>query len=165
MFRRSDNVKRAVGLMGIVLALSSTFQQTHVFCFLAECAPSFNSEVAEEHSCSGHTCPHSKARHKSDTASVTATDHARVGDSCGSHSEPCPCPPACWCHQTSEPFELPKSGPEPTDLVIVGPVYMNVAAISALDARQLSRSSNIAALDSSVASAAQKCAQLCRFLT
>jgi hypothetical protein len=170
MFHPYDKLKRAIGLLGVVLALSSSFQKTHLFCYLADCTPTFSSVVAEghdcsDHDCSDHGCPYSKANRKSHTATVMPTHDECAYDLCGSRPGPCPCPPACWCHQAPEPFELPRSAPEPTELLVVGTVYLDVTIVGSLHGEHLSRCATIAALDSSVKSSAQVCVQLCRFLT
>ena len=159
MFQRCDNLKRAISLLGVALALSSTLQQTRAFCYLAGCAPTSSDNVAEEHCCSDHECPYSRER-----AAAAEQDHS-VDDLCRSCPTQCPCPQDCWCHQSPEPFELPRSVPVPSELLVLGSVYLDVTFIGAQHGNQVSPDANFAILDSSVKSASQFCAHLCRFLT
>ena len=161
MFGRHDNLKRAISILGIVLALSPTLQHTHAFCHLAGCTASPSSAAAEAHDCSEHNCPFTRHNH----SSVQGSTPDRCGDDFNdSQSAPCPCPPACWCHQSPEPLELPRNAPEPTNLLLFGAVYLDVAVLDTSRDEQRSRNAVLASLDSSARSAAQICAQLCRFL-
>ena len=165
MFRRYDNLKRAICLLGVVLALSPSLQETHAFCFIAGCAPTHSSGEADgsgdaEHtSCSGHDCS------ASDTCQSNSNDSEHHQEPGEQSPAQCPCPPACWCHQSPSPLELPKSGPAPFELLVAGPVYVALASFDTTQSAHLSRFDAISAIDSSVKSAPQVCAQLCRFLT
>jgi len=165
MFYHYDNLKRAIGLLSVVLVLSSGFQQTGLCCYLAGSASTDSCNVAEEHCCSEHVCPHSPMRQGNSTPHESASQDECSDHLCCSCLGPCPCPPTCYCHQSPDPFELPRSAPEPTELLVLGSVCADVTMIGALHNEQLSRAAVIAVLDSSVKSAAQVCAQLCRFLT
>jgi len=159
MFQRCDNLKRVISLLGVALALSSTLQQTRAFCYLAGCAPTSKIDTSEEHCCSNHDCPHSRER------DATAEQDRSRDDLCRSYPGQCPCPQDCWCHQSPEPFEVPRIVLVPSELLVLGPVYMDVAFMGAPHGDQFSQDATIAILDSSVKSATQVCAHLCRFLT
>ena len=162
MFRRYDNLKRALSLLGMALALSSTAPQTHAFCQQAECAAAL-PDCENRHSCPfAHSEPCCRSGSPADCGH-SAMDGCR-DEHRGTQSDPCPCPPACWCHQSPEPLQLPRNAPGPTDQLVQCAVYLDHAELDSSRVEQQSRVAALESLDSSVMSAAQVCAQLCRFL-
>lgn len=158
MFHRYHNLKRAVGLLGVVLALSSTVQQTRLFCVIAGCTPASACDDGVHHD----TCPH--ACHQSGTPSASPSHDGCNDELEGSYPVPSPCPATCWCCQSSEPFELPRTVSQPIELLLTGSVYPDTTIASILHIEPPSRTATLAALDSSAATAAQFCSKFCRFL-
>lgn len=158
MFYRYHNLRRAVGLLGVVLALASTAQQTQVFCVIAGCSPAAASEGEVHHG----TCPHSC--HQSETANTSLSHegcHDELEDACPA---PCPCPDSCWCHQSPEPFELPKTQSQPIELLLTELASSDATTACISHGEQSLRMISLAALDSSATTSAQFCSELCRFL-
>jgi hypothetical protein len=158
MFYHYHNLKRAVGLLGVVLALSSTAQQTRIFCVVAGCSPTRTCDDGIHHG----ACPH--ARHEGGTTNASPSRDSCHDELEGSCPAPFPCPPTCWCHQSLEPFELPRTVSRPIELLLTGSVYSDTTIASISHFEQSSRTATLAALDSSAATAAQLCSKLCRFL-
>jgi len=154
MFHRYHNLRRAVGLLGVVLALSSTAQQTRMFCMIAGCSPA--SACDEE-------VHHGTYQSETAKASLSSCDtcHGELNES---RPVQCPCPDSCWCHQSPEPFELPKPPSQPLELLLTGVVYTDATIASTPDGEQSARTASLAALDSSTTTSAQLCSKLCRFL-
>jgi hypothetical protein len=158
MFNHYHNLKRAVGLLGVVLVLSSTAQQSGIFCVVSGCSPTHACDDGMHHD----TCPH--ACRQSGTTSAS-TSHDGCNDELeGSCPGPSQCPATCWCHQSSKPFELPRTLSQPIELLLTDPVYCGTTIASISHFEQSSRTATLAALDSSAATAAQLCSKLCRFL-
>lgn len=158
MFYRYHNLRRAVGLLGVVLALSSTGQQTRMFCVIAGCSPASACDAEVHHG----TCPHSCNQSETAKASPSCdTCHDELEDS---RPAQCPCPNSCWCHQSPEPFELPKTPSQPLELLLTGVVYTDATIASTPDGEQSARTVSLAALHSSTTTSAQFCSELCRFL-
>lgn len=158
MFHRYHNLRRAVGLLGVVLALSSTAQRTQVFCVLAGCSVASACDT-EVHRC---TCSHSCHQNESKTAPLAHDCCHDEADS--SLPAECPCPDSCWCHQSPEPFELPKTPSQPHELLLTSLVNTDATLTSVLLGEQSARTASLVALDSSTATSAQLCSELCRFL-
>ncbi len=158
MFYRHHNLRRALGLLGVVLALASTAQQTQVFCVIAGCSPATASEGEVHHG----TCPHSC--HQNETANTSLPHEGCHDEPQNSCPAPCPCPDTCWCHQSPEPFELPKAPSQPSELLLTGLVYHDATIASVSHAEQSLRTMWLTALDSSTTTSAQLCSELCRFL-
>ena len=157
MFHRYHNLKRAVGLLGVVLVLSSTAQQSGIFCVVSGCSPTHACADGLPH----HACPH--ACHESGTTNASSSHDSCHDELEGSCPVPSPCPATCWCHQSSEPFELPRTVSQPIELLF-GLVYSDTTIASISHFELSPRTATLAALDSSAASAAQLCSKLCRFL-
>jgi hypothetical protein len=158
MFNHYHNLKRAVGLLGVVLVLSSTAQHSGIFCVVSGCSPTHACDDGVPH----HACPH--VCHGSGTTPALPSHDGCNDELEGSCPVPSPCPATCWCHQSSEPFELPRTLSQPIELVLTGPVYCGTTIASISHFEQSSRTATLAALDSSAATAAQLCSKLCRFL-
>ncbi|QEG37203.1 hypothetical protein [Bythopirellula goksoeyrii] len=151
MFNRCDISKRVIALLGVVLALSSGFQSVHWVCALGGC------EIAalETHTAAEtHACCHSHDCHASKVATPAESDP----------SHDCPCPPECWCHQAPQPLELPRTAPEPTELLLQGFVCNPASTIVMANCDFLSSQSAAGAIEDAVETSAERCAHLCRFL-
>ena len=115
MFYRNHNLRRTIGLLGVALALLSGIQQGHAFCYLAGCdSASTRAEQSDQMADSlVAACSCSRACNKTRTKSSASIACEGVAN----QSEPCPCPPACWCHQLPEPLGLPASASVSVDLL------------------------------------------------
>lgn len=160
MFYRYHNLRRAVGLLGVVLALSSTAQQAGMLCVVAGCSPASACDEEVHHG----TCPHSCHQSETAKASLSSCDNTCHDELEGPLPAQCPCPDSCWCHQSPEPFELPKTPSQPIELLLTGLVCTDGTIACIPYGEQSARKINLAALGSSTASAAQFCSELCRFL-
>lgn len=167
MFGRNDNLKRAIALLGVMLALSSGAQHVRLFCHVAGChvAEYVTSAVGVEQcfkqeSSSKNQCSHSQPCETTQALIVVASQNGCTKDEGGS----CPCPSGCWCHHAPAPMELPKSNSELSLLVLLGIGNLDAASIETIDGNRPLQGVSTAALESSVLSASQRCAQLCRFL-
>ncbi len=163
MFRRYDNLKRAIALLGVVVTLSSGTQQTHFLCDLAGCVIPGSVRVegvapcCKQEGSSVGRCSHSQRS----TSQVAGSQ-----DRCAEENEgSCPCPPSCWCHQTPAPMNLPKDTSELPLLVLTGIENLGATAVETIDGSQPPQVVSTIALESSSLSASQRCVQLCRFLT
>ncbi|QEG35887.1 hypothetical protein Pr1d_31930 [Bythopirellula goksoeyrii] len=157
VFRHYDNSKRAIALLGVVLALSSGFQQAHWLCELGGCKAAAVAVTSCEHHCAvTHSCSHSHG--------CNADKPSGSEDCSGSQNGSCPCPPECWCHQAPQPLELPRSAPEPNELLLQGFVggTVSVSAVANCDSASLHISAW--ANEAMVESSPERCAHLCRFL-
>lgn len=169
MFHHYGSLKRVIAIFGMALLLSSSLQQTRVFCFLAGCAPkSCGAQPGQGelggHACSGRDCPFSRAHrelHQPCDALPADSCVDALFDSCPTS---CPCPPACWCHQSPEPFELPRTATVSIELVDLGPVYSDMTIDGSTLSSQCRRERAISVLNASAMSAAEVCAHLSRFL-
>ncbi len=157
MFRHYDNSKRAIALLGVVLALSSGFQQAHWLCELGGCkAASVADKSCEHDSKVTHSCTHSHGYNIGKPSASEDCDQSQKGS--------CPCPPECWCHQAPQPLELPRSAPEPAELLLQGFVcgFANENAVADSDSICLHISAW--ANEAMVETSSERCAHLCRFL-
>lgn len=160
MFRRHDNLKRAVALLGVVLTLSPAGYAAHFTCSLVGCSSSGTAELAEgsTDSC-GHACDCS--------ASCTLIEAVTVTDQHATPSEgeegPCPCPPRCLCHRTPDPLDVPKGSSTSVELVVTGTVTWMGDSPAVTDGDQRS-SAWVMVVGLAPESSVARCAQLCRFL-
>lgn len=169
MFYRNHNLRRAIGLLGIALALLSGVQQGHTFCYLAGChsvalgattlgeKTSLKADRLESRCCS-RSC--NRVWSQSQKKLSSSSD----GEIANKPSGSCPCPPSCWCHQTPEPLGLPTSAPASVDLLAQGigqslatmtqPAYCDQGWLPELKTPT----------DASLETVMLRCAKLCRFL-
>ncbi len=152
MLHCHDNSKRVLALLGVMLAMSSGMQSAHLLCGLSGCAvatvaePTCTQASAETHSCShSRDCPASKT----------------TGGDQGDNS---PCPAECWCQQTPQPLELPRSAPEPTELLLQGFVCGTATSIAVANCNFIASQISSGATDATAESSVERCAHLCRFL-
>ncbi len=160
MLFRYDNLKRAAVLLGIVLAVSSSVQQTSLLCHLAGCAMDSGASLGGwQADClaSSCSCSHQTAQ----TAELAGLPDGRV---MGEDSS-CPCPLSCWCHQGPVPMKLPKGTSTSSLLVVLGIDSWYATSVEIAEDHQLSRVTSTAALESTALPASQRCVQLCRFQT
>ena len=166
MFFRNSNLRRATGLLGVVLALLSGFQQSHALCYLAGChVSSVSTEKTvqgADHSAGACSCSQSSSNTLAGSSSEVSASVGCKG--IDKSSESCPCPPTCWCHFLSTPFGLPLGPPVPLDLVSQGLGLCPLSVKSLTEFGQLSSHANDATLDASTETTSLRCAKLCRFL-
>lgn len=155
MFRRHHNLKRALGLLGVALALVSSAQQSRLLCSLAGCSPA--------HACSADgDCDHAR--------SVNPTGPTACEPACGGEGigEPCPaenpCPASCWCHQAPEPYGLSRVATEVLEPLEYTTATTRLGLLSGITAQRLVAGKPAAFMDAVANSAAERCAVLCRFV-
>jgi len=158
MFYRHHNLKQAIGLLGVVLALLSGVQQGHAFCYLAGCGPSL--VLSERTDSLAGACPCSQACGERLTSSLATISLARVDGAIHRPSDSCPCPSTCWCHQSPEPLSLPASAPSSVELLAQS---IGLATVL-LDCDLGSLHDQATATDAPFETAMLRCAKLCRFL-
>jgi len=173
MFYRNHNLRRAIGLLGIVLALLSGVQQGHTFCYLSDChstttlgkktSPTLGKKTGLKadslvSSCCSWSC--SRVRGQSPNKSSSSADGEITNKPDGS----CPCPPTCWCHQTPGPLGLPTSVPVSVDLLAQGIGQSLATMIQPTCCDQGLLSELKAPSDASIEPVVLRCARLCRFL-
>ena len=155
MFRRHHNLKRALGLLGVVLALASSAQQSRLLCSLAGCAPA--------HACSADGgCRHaSSVNPTGPTACESACDGEGVNATCPAES---PCPADCWCHQAPEPYGLPRMATEALGSLECAVANLDFGTPSGVAAARVVAGKPAAVMDTIANSAAERGAILCRFV-
>ncbi|NOY40444.1 MAG: hypothetical protein GXP26_01220 [Planctomycetes bacterium] len=159
MFYRNHNLKRAIGLLGVALALLSGIQQGHSFCFRAgSSSPLATAEAAgslvDVCNCCSRTCNERQKKYFSSTE----------GGNDASQDDSSPCPATCWCHQSLVPLGLPTGAPEPVDLLAqsLGQFHLPMAASAGCEQGSLYDLETT--FDASIGSSTLRCAKLCRFL-
>ena len=182
MFRRYDNLKRAIALMGVMLTLSCCAQTAHFLCLVAGCAELSDNGAADTGQCHRHAnSSTSECHHASEctTAGCLAADPAaytsvkghtldkgHTGDKGHAEDEggACPCPPSCWCHQTPDPFSMPNGASVPVRPLSPGAAPYLTTPLAVAGCNQ--PSSPVLASNGSLSanSSGARCAQLCRFL-
>lgn len=155
MFCRHHNLKRALGLLGVVLALVSSAQQSQLLCALAGCIPA--------HACSASgDCEHVRSVNPT---GPTACEPACEGEGI---SEPCPaespCPASCWCHQSPDPFGLPRVAAETLESSEYGAATPSLGTLGEKAASQAVAAKAPVVMGAIAHSAAERCAVLCRFV-
>jgi len=155
MFYRNHNLRRAIGLLAIVLALLSGVQQGHALCYLAGCNI-VSTQTEKTDSSVGRCCSQRSCR----VQSPSLSECEGVGKPSGS----CPCPPTCWCHQTPGPLGLPTSAPVSVDLLAQGIEQSLATMIQPVCCDQGWLSELKAPADASIETVVLRCAKLCRFL-
>jgi len=167
VFRRYNNSKRVTALLGVVLALLPSVQHLHLVCVLGGCATSSLQTACCEHvnsetkTCShAHSCKSTQAcKSTRDTAVPSSLDGGT-----DKQNSSCPCPQSCWCHQTPQPFELPRCPSEPIELLLQSIALSDATIGATLDLHQTRSYDGTSAIAASSESSVQRCAQLCRFL-
>jgi hypothetical protein len=178
MFRRYDNLKRVVALVGVVLTLSCSAQTGHFLCLMAGCSTTFDigqghrraivstTACAHENGCRAAECMVAGAIGNAPALDPCTGHNASAGDrACSSgNGSPCPCPPGCWCHQMPAPFSLPKIASVPIELILSGFVHCCAERLAVADCTYPSVPVWTQVGGLSVDSSVARCAQLCRFL-
>lgn len=159
VFRRYDNSKRVIALLGVMLALSSSAQQVRLYCYLIGCAPSSGDIVESDRTdYAAHTgCARCRA-----TKATTGPIHQHDGVNEGGNS--CPCPQHCWCRQAPEPFELPRNGVDLAEVLLFSTLFCPSMSIAEVVGEPPSPDALASEVVSSEDSATKRCARLCRFL-
>jgi hypothetical protein len=159
VFRHYDNSKRAIALLGALLALSPGAQHAHLLCEFSGCSDTSEVHACDARDCSqSEKCSHSHACH---THQHTAAALELKGDH--EHDGSCPCPPSCFCHLAPQPLDLPKDAFEPIELLLRGAAPALNTMIT-VDQCNVAPSRWDCAIGESSASSVHRCAQLCRFL-
>ncbi len=162
MFGRNDNLKQAISLLGVMLALSSSAQHTRLFCHLVGCVTSSRvDQCCKQENSSADQCLHSQPCQTVQVSIVEESQYGLVQEEDGSY----PCPSSCWCHHTPTPMELPRSTSGLSLLVLLASENLDAASIETFDHNLPLQVVSTVALESSALSAPQRCVQLCRFLT
>jgi len=180
MLFRNSNLRRAIGLLGALLALLPCLQQSHSICFFAGCGstasaaenrggPSRNN--LSRNNLSGSlfgTC--SCCSQTSIKNNWPETAPSSIAVRCDNRpNDSCPCPSTCWCHQGPSPWGLPPTmASVPLDLLSKcnGLFQAPMATLSECDnSLSLHQTLNREAwMSISAESASQRCAKLNRFL-
>ncbi len=163
MFYRNHNLRRAIGLFGIVIALLSGVQQGHTFCYLTGCnsvSTRSDSTQTEKSDSFVSVCSCSQSCNVVQEKSSVLTQGQGVDNPSGS----CPCPPTCWCHQTPGPLGLPTSAPVSVNLLAQG-IEQSLATMIQLACCDQGLLPELkASTDTSLETVMLRCAKLCRFL-
>jgi hypothetical protein len=161
VFGRYDNLKRAIALLGVMLALSSVAMDARLLCRLGECAVFSNEDPCSEHaSCETDPCGHLHTCETGRAASPPSWPDDSVDDGAGA----CPCPPSCLCQQMPQPLELPRSTSEPTESLLENTMLCHTPMAAATEWDPTSSHDWAAARGASTESAKQRCVKLCRLL-
>jgi hypothetical protein len=150
MFRRANNLKQAIAITAILLALSSLAQNAGLYCYLGACEAESVASSVEVGSCCHHHATHGQEQ------------PAPCKEPFGHDS--CPCPESCWCHQAPQPFELPKSFDEPFAFAFLGIVAICNDLTSGSVSDQRTFVAWAVPPDLGDESSVDRCAKLCRFL-
>ncbi len=169
MFYRNYNLRRAIGLLGVVLALLSGIQQGHAFCYLTGC-DSASTRIEQTDKMADSlvaACSCSRTCNKTRTKfSASTPSESTACEGVANQSDSCPCPPACWCHQLPEPLGLPASASVSVDLLSqsksIGQSHILTTAVAGCD--QSSLYDLETTISASFESVMLRCAKLCRFL-
>lgn len=157
MFYRNHNLKRSIGLLGVVLALLFGLRQSLASCYLAGCS---SPAVVEATDSLVVVCTCSDACNERQTklsSSLVSGNDAGQGDSC-------PCPSTCWCHQSLVPLGLPTSAPESLELLAQSIEPFCSPTVASVGCEQSLPHGLEATIGASTGSASLRCARLCRFL-
>lgn len=158
MFRRYDNSKRAIALLGALLALLPGAQQAGLLCELGGCTAPSVEHAGSDGCCTVTTaCSHS---HMCQTTSAAPAPGQQGVDETDSSS---PCPTDCWCHQTPQPLDLRKDSSQPFELLLRCEVVCHISTIET-DHRETSAPGKAQAIGGTTESVVHRCAELCRFL-
>lgn len=153
MFRSADNLKQAIAVATILLSFSTLAQHSGLYCRLGACGTRSVANTSEVSACChNHAC---QAEERPSPATQSVGEHRH---------DSCPCPDSCWCHQSPQPVEPPRSFDEPFELAFSGAfaICEDVIAGGIADQRALVTWS--LPLHSEEESAVCRCAKFCRFL-
>ncbi len=158
MFYRNHNLKQAIGLLGVVLALLFGIQQSLASCYLAGCssppaAVDSTDGLVDASTCSDACC----GRQTKLSLLLVSGNDASPGDSC-------PCPSTCWCHQTLVPLGLPTSAPESLERLAQSMGQFCSPTVASVGCEQGLPYGVEATIGASPGSTPLRCAKLCRFL-
>ncbi len=166
MFCHYSNTKRGVALLGVLLALLSSMEGSHLICQLGVCSVSSAEKACDQHGeAAAGTCSQS---HGCATTSYTSASTQQVCDTkshpVGCHQKgSCPCPPACWCQQAPQPLELPKDSGVTAEILLLSLSFSNTSV--ALGAGPAAKPGFYYLSDDSLhVTSTERCARLCRFL-
>lgn len=163
VFRQYDNSKQAIAMLAILLALSPGAQHAHLFCHLGGCSPPLLELAGSDgFNKTAGTCSHSHECQYLCQEKKANLSPSRQGDGAREQDSSCPCPVSCWCHQSPQPFDLPKDASQPFEL-LRGPALCQVTTMAA-DRGKISLLGGAQAVDAPNESAVHRCAELCRFL-
>lgn len=166
MLRRYHNMKRGVALLGVVLALLSGVEQTHLLCQLGGCAAS-GCVDSSEHACHQHGADEFEASPCSDShrtsPAVAAEKSASHVGGLAHKDHSCPCPPDCWCQRAPQPLELPRGSTESGEgQLATVPANQGVAYyVVVVDVKPPAFAGEGSPLGKT---SPERCAALCRFL-
>lgn len=161
MFQRYNNTKRGVALLGVILALLSSMESSHLFCQMGLCSVAEAAKPCDQHVDSEtESCSHSKGC----AASSELPAPNRQGCGIQNHQDgSCPCPPTCWCQQTPQPLELPKDSNSSAEILLLALSLSNTSVALSSDPAA-KPGVNYLSGDSLHVTSTERCARLCRFL-
>jgi hypothetical protein len=160
VFYRCKHSKRAVALLGVVLAFSPAAQQCHLFCYLGACKAAAADLCCEEHVAScDHSCKHCQPC----KVPVTNDSQEPAGGFCGP-PHGCPCPETCWCQQSPSPLDLPRGSTVPMDVVLQHHAVCVATSVSTSVSDASPPSDWLSNSGDTADSALQRCSLLSRFL-
>ena len=151
MLRRYDKLKRAVALVGVLLALLPGVAHSHVVCQLGICSSASATPLLETNQEEAATCSHTCCQTCAATSASTA------------HQDSCPCPPDCWCQKAPQPLEMPRGSSESSETLQVSLLTSPCDSLISINAfaEVGFRCHQSSAMGKS---APEQCAALCRFL-
>lgn len=158
MLFRYDNTKRGVALLGVVLALLSGVEQTHLLCQRGGC----DWGVEHPHDageCKAPACSHACGLMPQGIAQHAASQAGEIAHRDGT----CPCPPECWCQRAPMPQEPPREPAESGEAQQAAHFATQWAATSVVLVKA-EPSSSLGELASLAKTSPERCASLCRFL-
>lgn len=155
------NMKRPIALLAMALVLLSSALDSHLGCHLGFCGENLALRtVAAQVGATASACSHTHGC----GSTACGDEESRDETTSANRDHSCPCPISCWCHQSSEPAQLPRNADGPVELVL--PLVL-LGECGASCAGELNHSQTLAWAigpfdrpDSSV----HRCAELCRFL-
>jgi len=167
MLFRNSNSRRAISLLGVLLALSPCIQQSHSICFIAGCGSLFvatgsmtNEGAAEQSESFNNVCSccqsNANEREESPLSLADRCDNEQNGS--------CPCPSTCWCFQPPTPLGMPSNTFLSFDLLSECNESLQVSTTTLAECDYRSALNREAGIGVTAESASRRCAKLNRFL-
>ena len=143
----------------IVLAPMGSLQQVHAFCHWTGCS----CVCQGDDTCPGHEHADDCLHEGCDAASSPGVSEQRCSE-CFFQPQELPSHRPCWCCQPAHPLLIPSNGTEGARQLLASGVQIIVnASTCALPGDSMSSLSGVDGSLTDTPSAAQSCAQLCRF--
>lgn len=159
MFSRYNNTKRGAALLGVMLALLSGMEGSHLLCQMGVCSIAVAEDGSDQHG-ESVTCICSNPYGCAATGEPPASNRQVYGcDQGGS----CPCPPTCWCKHAPQPFELPKDSSPSVEILFLA-LSSNSSSVALGTDPVTKPGIDCLFVDSPHVTSTERCARLCRFL-